>query len=198
MTRKERARQIDAEEFRRESEQALARALAYSKQKQEAYRRFVLGLEQIDEPPTLSPKRNRERSKRNTFQRKRVKVFTIDGITMTTPEWAERVGVSYQTLWERAKRFGSMEAAVKQPPRRGPKKIEFSGRSLTRKQWAVYFGISYDNLCQRIHKHGLTAALERCWSRRHPGVGKDSAIITGTGAGAVAQETPNIAFSEDA
>lgn len=45
MTPAERARQIDADEFRRESEQALARALEYSRQKQRARLTTILGFE---------------------------------------------------------------------------------------------------------------------------------------------------------
>jgi hypothetical protein len=201
MTKAERARQIEAEEFRRESEQALARALAYSKQKREEYRRLVLGLEELTEPlRKRSRKRDKQHSQLAALSYRKAKEYTVDGRTMTAPQWADRLGISYQSLWSRAKKLGSMEAAVNQPvvQARGGKTIEFNGLSLTRKQWAVYFGISYCNFCRYISQRGMVPALEHLWAKRHPGVASDLSASIGTGAGAVLQEMPNITFSEDA
>ncbi|WP_137153497.1 hypothetical protein [Rhizobium sp. FKL33] len=224
MTPAQRARQIDAEEFQRDSRQALARALAYSRHKQEERRRQFLTViygEQGQTMPLWStqPKDNEglpvapvQQSKPKTkapddHHGRVAKIHTVNGRSLTARQWANLLGVSISTLFARAKKLGSLEAAIGQGGKqrsKSDKRITFDGLSFTRKEWAHHLGISYDALCARISKHGQHEAIamggpggngpQRA-NDSTPGVVEDFSERLGTGGGSHAQETPKISFS---
>jgi hypothetical protein len=103
----DRARQIDQEEFRRESEQALQRALAYSKRKQDERRRQFLITVHGEAGKTMPLVAEEKRQSRQP-----VVLYGVNGLTMTRKAWADQLGVSEACLYVRAKKLGSMEAAI--------------------------------------------------------------------------------------
>lgn len=174
----ERARQIDAEEFRRDSQRALERALAYSQQKKDERRRqflvtiygeegktmplwSTLPKEDEEQPIKPEPKPKPKTSKPRTPNRL-ARHITVNGETRTAREWAKVMGIGISTLFARAKKLGDFVAAVDQggkQRRTSTDLITHNGLSLTRKEWAHRLGINYEALCSRIHKHGLHKAI---------------------------------------
>lgn len=74
------------------------------------------------------------------------------------------------------------------------------GLAYTRREWADHLGISLAALTGRVHRTGsLEAAVAMGGPRRRaptPGVGKNFDAPKGTGGGSVAQDIPQIEFSE--
>jgi hypothetical protein len=171
MTPHERARQIDEEEFRRDSQAALKRALDFVERKQEEARQRASVLDQYCETDTPNVKRRSEVTPsapsprlpviRRPAKPKRRQNFELDGVLMSLSEWAAHIGVPYQAFYKRFLRHGLRDA--------------------------VALG-------------SLKPRGKQAWPRNYqtPGVSPNFASVEGTGAGAVAQETPNITFSEDA
>lgn len=108
MTNEERARQIDAEEFRRESEQALARALAYSNQKRMEEKARITG--------TTAPVQEAGKPSKFTLGRK-PELYAHNGMTRSISEWATHLNVSYGAFRRRVHLHGIAKA------------IEMGGRS---------------------------------------------------------------------
>jgi hypothetical protein len=112
VTKEERARQIDAEEFRRESERALARALAYSKQKraEEAARVNGIKINEISQTEirTILPRAGRQ-----------PKLHEYKGESLTLSAWSLRLGIPLKKLQQRVRRLGIAGAiTLDQKPKR--------------------------------------------------------------------------------
>jgi hypothetical protein len=216
MSPAERARLIDKQEFEAESKALLARALAYSRQKQQAERQRVLKWIGSDNAPMIGMYRDLNRRSAIGGPKK---LHTAQGITLTLQEWADHIGISYSALESRIRRLGSLEQAIALKPKarrakrhttaareprlnRGGKKPtlhEVNGVTLTIRQWAERLGIKRTGLQMRIKRLGsVEAAIAyKPTKGRWAGVASNFPSDLGTGAGSTAQETPNITFSEE-
>jgi hypothetical protein len=201
MTPAERARQIDQEEFRRDSEQALLRALEYSRQKQRERRARVLGIKIRNVVITEKEKR--------PFAEGLVKNYSANGKTLSAEQWASKLGITVSTFLKRVNEFGLEQTVAGAKRSRGTKPLKlytYQGQSRPLREWAADLGIAESTLANRVYKLGtLEAAIHFNAGRRRtpandnaPGVSSDFAPFEGTGAGAVLQETPNITFSDKA
>lgn len=213
MTKAERARQIDAEEFRRESEQALQRALAYSRQKQDERRRELLinVYGEAGKTMALHPKRRIRsdaatpvkgaKARRTRSTPITTELHTVDGKAMTAIQWADHLGIAVASLSARAKKLGSMEAAIRKGRSTGAgasaKAFTYNGLTLTRQEWADHLGISYTGFSNRVSKLGMIAAIEMGGTgyAKNPGVASNFSASKGTGGGSTAQDSPKITFS---
>jgi hypothetical protein len=224
MTPAERARQIDAEEFRQDSKRALDRALAYSQQKKDERRRaFLVTIygetgkamplwNTLPSGQPAQPNTRPEPAQKLRFHGRNAKLHTVNGRSFTVAQWAQELGISIHTLRARSTTSGSVEAAILQGGNRrcvGGDLITFDGQSLPMREWADRLGINYAALFARAKRHGFETAIKmggpqhggprpRPANDNAPGVVSDFVPVEGTGAGAVLQETPNITFSDKA
>lgn len=102
---------------------------------------------------------------------KRATHYTLDGVTKTLPEWAETVGVSYNTLRTRLNLGTPLEQALSAerqktqpykykprpaketpPPKTRVKKFTLNGETLTPNKWAQRYGIVPSTLSYRLRK----------------------------------------------
>jgi hypothetical protein len=163
MSKAERARQIDAEEFKRDSQRALARALAYSGQKQEERRRQFLTFAFGEEGNVMALDKLHAPAETD---RSPVTLYTFGKQSFSAPQWAHRLGIEPDTLFRHAREHGSIEAAIAfclkhRRKRTGkPAKIhECNGLKLTRHQWAKRLGIALGTFDTRVKKYGLQSAI---------------------------------------
>lgn len=101
MTRAERARLIDQQEFEAECKAARERAFAYveeCRQRERQKFRDWMG------KPEVTPQHNMTTGY--------ARVHTYSGLTLTVEQWAKRLGVKPSTLYGRQKKLGSMIAAI--------------------------------------------------------------------------------------
>jgi hypothetical protein len=107
------ARQIDQEEFAAECAAIRQRAYAYVEQcRHEARSQIASWLGR--ELPKLSF-RNYPNDLPKQPRKKRIfnpPTYTVNGITLSMTQWAERLGINRNTLQQRVHRLGSFEAAV--------------------------------------------------------------------------------------
>lgn len=104
MTRAERARLIDKQEFEAECKAARERAFAYAEECRRRERQeFCDWVGKPEAELKLITK---------TRKLKPVEHHTYDGLSLTISQWAERLGVSASTLYTRKKTLGSITAAI--------------------------------------------------------------------------------------
>lgn len=79
------------------------------------------------------------------------KLLTIDGVTLTQAEWAEKSGVSVETLYRRLRNGKTPAEAISEAVRPKPRRVlEFNGEALTVPQWARRLGTSSGVLLMRL------------------------------------------------
>ena len=186
MTPAEHARQIDAQEFKRDSKRALDRALAYSQQKKDERRRAFLitiygeegrtmplwstlpketeaqPVEPVPKPKIVRPREPVPKPK-IVRPHEPARQITANGQTLTVQEWADHLQISMGTLFARLRKYGSLEAAVEQggkQRRKTDKRITFDGQSLSMREWADHLGINYDAFYARVKKNGSDRAIK--------------------------------------
>ncbi|MBB4067170.1 hypothetical protein [Gellertiella hungarica] len=204
MTPAERARQIDEEEFRHESDQLRARAFAYAeaRRKEEAER-----FKHIRAEADRSYQNRKRKAENPTLPRDRL--ITFEGVTKQAHEWAKSLDLSHASFVRRCTKFGPEEAI-----RLGQRKVEHASRTLVtangeRKplhEWAKQIGITVSGIHRRIRRgmtleEAVTAPRARRKSssrNRNRGVVSNLSDLHGTGGGSAAQEISEITFSERA
>lgn len=82
------------------------------------------------------------------------RLWEHDGLALTIPEWADRIGVSKAALYARLKKGASIEEALAPGDQRGHdfKLIEFNGEALTMAQWAERMGIPFYTIRNRLRR----------------------------------------------
>lgn len=101
MTRAERARLIDKQEFEAECKAARERAFAYAEEcRQREQQEFCDWMGKDEAKPQL------------IITTGHARVHTYNGLTLTVEQWAKRLGVKSTTLYVRQKKLGSMIAAI--------------------------------------------------------------------------------------
>lgn len=188
MTPAERARQIDQEEFRRDSEQALARALAYADQKRAVERARVRALEirgiltgssLVSHSDPMQPMKRAKGGTRTcirrSFRKADCTTVTADGKTLTIRQWAKRLNLALNSLAVRKARLGSWEAAIAAGPAHSGKQTrknpapfanpiapivqtEYEARRKSYREWADELGISHNTFCKRVSRLGSLVA----------------------------------------
>jgi hypothetical protein len=214
MTLTERARQIDQEDFRRDSERSLQRALTYSKRKQDERRRRFLIHAFGEEGSTMALDTLHAPT---LVDQSPLPTYTFGKLTLSAGQWANRLGVETETLFRHAKEHGSIQAALTYCMTHRHKKrgkpataFECNGLNLTRRQWAKRLGITTSAFDVRRRKFGIaiavamggpnqrgrkaTSTTPTSTGPRTPGVVFDFLPFLGTGGGRTVQETPNIGF----
>lgn len=135
-------KQIDRLEAQRDSDDALARALAYTKQKRAEERARVLGVQisspqfktlfdrMTDEQARAKP--NKPVQRRTTgdgARRPKNMLHEVDGISMTVRQWSDETGIAFNTLTKRLLRGLTMQEAIETPVVRGRPRGAGVGRS---------------------------------------------------------------------
>jgi transposase len=104
--------------------------------------------------------------------------LTLDGETMTLAQWAERTGISRETISRRLSKLGwtAAEALSRQPsslPRapqtpHNAERVVFRGETVTLRDLATRFSINYFTLIQRVrrYKYSLEEAVSAPPGRR--------------------------------
>lgn len=92
-------------------------------------------------------------------------------------------------------------AKIARPKTMG-RRYTFDGKTMTLREWAEHIGISFFALEKRVANgwsiDRVFAATDGRKDRHRPGVVSNFEGLEGTGAGSIAQESPEITFSEQA
>lgn len=151
---------------------------------------------------------------------RRAKRYTANGVIGPLKDWAERSGVSTQTLRARLTRMTLEEAialGAPKAPGRAPKLYTYEGQTRTVKGWAKHTGIPKSTITHRLlNGASIAEVIERGGTKGRPkgasptadrqaeaeqadrGVVLDFTLSTGTGAGSVLRENPETAFQKEA
>ncbi|KFL30649.1 hypothetical protein JP75_14345 [Devosia riboflavina] len=145
-------------------------------------------------------------------------MLTHDGITQPINEWALDYGIYPDVIADRLERRWSVERAITTPmvvvprqrlnkpePRtaqrpastkRG-KRLTYMGQCLTVCEWSAVIGVTTHTINNRIRKGmPIEGVLSRALPIGRPGVAQNLCPSKGTGGGSVAQDIPQIEFSE--
>lgn len=171
MTPRERAEQMNREEWEAERADLMRRALAYAARKRQAEHARAVGVALLEERCSTTYGRHAARQGTRT---KPAVLHTHAGQKKTLTEWAEIAGISYRALSQRMKQGRTLSAALAMP--KGPGRWK---RASTLDRPA----------------EGQADRLDR---PKGPGVPSDLGPLMGTGAGSTARETTNITFPQKA
>lgn len=144
-------------------------------------------------------------------QHPKAKLHTHDGHTATVKQWAAKLGLAPATIKRRMSKGLTFEQAItvqrhtckpigRKPTGRPAQRYTVDGVTLPLSEWAERLGLSVAALHVRLHK-GWTIAEAVTVPKGHQrnrGVALNLPLVSGTGAGSTAQETPEITFSEEA
>lgn len=97
-------------------------------------------------------------------------LLTVDDVTLTLGEWAERAGIDRQTLWARHKLGMDDKKAVTMPVRAQITSLTIDGVTCAAERWAQKAGVDFQTVQQRLAQGcgsklavfgaGLTVAID--------------------------------------
>lgn len=129
------------------------------------------------------------------------KLYAYKGNLYTIKELAGLAGTTPQAMYTRITSYGYSVAEAVEAGKRASGSLAFrhtyAGQTLTLRQWAERVGISYFTLAGRLNR-GWTIGQALCIpnsEQRRAGVVMNFVPSKGTGAGGIAQEIPEITFS---
>lgn len=103
--------------------------------------------------------------------------YTWDGVSLTSRQWAERLGINVRTMRTRISVRGiCSETFTSGKIRRSGKLYTCNGESLTISQWVAKLGISKQRIHQRLDRYPLEEALSAV-SHRPNGGGRPCKVI---------------------
>lgn len=135
-------------------------------------------------------------------------LYTHAGLTLSLAQWAERLGIQYQTLAHRIRKGWPLDRVLTAQNFKGKCQpsliIEHDGKAMTILQWAAHLGIKPNTLWQRIARgipNDLALCARRLGRRRSPtrsgrGVTNNMGALAETGGWSTSQETSEINFPE--
>lgn len=106
-------------------------------------------------------------------------MLTVDGVTLTLGEWAEKFGIDRQTLWARHKLGMDDKTAVTMPVRAQIMSLTIDGVTCTLERWAHRFGVDAAAITHRLENgcaHEL-AVLAAGQTVAIDSAGRPSAVI---------------------
>lgn len=86
---------------------------------------------------------------------RRKAMYTYDGITLSAPGWARRLGITKEAVNIRL--HVDPHRAFRTEIRKAP--LTYNGQTASLTEWARRIGISWGTLRERIQKHGVEIAL---------------------------------------
>ena len=207
-------KQIDQLEAQRDSDDALARALTYAKQKRAEDHARAMAVE-LREPVPVSILLNVDRlaaaddsrsaNAAAKGRRRPMKAYEAFGEKKPLIEWARIYGRNAATLRNAIYSGIPLEEAltVQRERGRGPKGklYAFNGETLSLTEWSARTGIAKTALVSRLHlgwtlEKALTTPNQRTASRakRDRGEGQSTCEASGTGVGSLAREREELGF----
>ncbi|MEO9788587.1 MAG: hypothetical protein ABJF67_13390 [Aurantimonas coralicida] len=208
-------KQIDRLEAQRDSDEALARALTYAKQKRADERARVMAVELRGSTPVsvlisadflpVAEDKSRTAYGPPKHRHRTARQYQAFGMSKTLPEWANEYGHHVETLRNRIKRGVQLEDALTMAPERGRgprgKLYTFDGETLSLTEWSARTGIEKSTLATRLHKgwtieEALTTPLLKlsAQKKRDRGEGRSTCEARGTGVGSLARESEELGF----